>query len=217
LTLCPALAGRPPASTNTGRVVLWAAAQESLPHIQREVDAFIAQHPGCMVCRTRSEALESLAEQSISLLHVSAHGRHIPSNPMFSDIQFQDGALTAFEIANSAARIDHAVLMSCESARVTPAQRAEPDGLIRAFLARGASTAIGSSWLLDDETAFHFQNHFYGAYSEGCGFEQSLTIARQALRQSKPHPFYWGAPVLFRGYSVLGEVRAWGTREQRLQ
>lgn len=200
ISLCPALTTDHNTYLGSGPVVLWAAANQSLPHIEAEIEHLRSRFPDAKVCRTREEALRSLELPKISLLHIAAHGRHRPTNPMFSHVEFADGPVSAYEIATAPTQVELAVLMSCESGKVTSYRHSEPDGLVRAILARGAQAAIGSSWLLDDRAAFALQEKLYGALLQGQSATHGLSAARAELQEQWPHPFYWGAPVLFAGY-----------------
>lgn len=186
---------------HSGRVAIWIGPNASLPNIRKERDLFLARFPNALVCESRQQVLESMRREGLDLVHVSAHGRHQEGNPMFSYIEFPDGPLYAAEISSLNFRVRKAVLLSCESGRVTIPFRREPDGLARAFLARGAEEVVGSSWLLDDDAALDL---FRSLYSDSLSksFAESLSKARKCLRERYVHPFYWGGPVLIRGYGV---------------
>jgi len=134
-----------------GSTVLWLAESDDLPHAKPEAQRFLERFPQARVCRSRAEAWESLREGPIDLLHVVAHARFVPANPMFSSLQFADGPIYATEIARSGARCRFAFLSACETGRVSSGMRLEPDGVVRAFLACSAQAVIASLWPLDDE------------------------------------------------------------------
>ena len=202
LRLTPMIAGRPFEKSEPGTgVAIWIGANGHLPNIGRERDLLLERFPGAIICESRAEVLAKMQNQSVELVHVSAHGRHQDGNPMFSYIDFEDGPLYAAEITGMNFRTQRAVLLSCESGRVSIPFRREPDGLSRAFLARGAEEVVGSSWLLDDDAAYMLFDALYENSTRG-PFSQGLSKGRRKLFDKYGHPFYWASPVLIKGYGV---------------
>lgn len=183
------------------KIAVWIGATETLPNIARERDLLLSRFPDAIVCNSRQEVINSMVGESVDLVHVSAHGRHQDGNPMFSYIDFEDGPLYAAEIATMKFWAKRAVLLSCESGKVSIPFRREPDGLARAFLARGAEEIVGSSWMLDDEAALQLFSELYsGPLTESLSL--NLAKARRKLREEYVHPFYWAGPVLLKGYGA---------------
>jgi hypothetical protein len=180
--------------------VLWVNPTDDLYHAGPEEASFLGKFPGAKVCRSAEEARASL-NFDVDLLHVIGHARHNPENPMFSSILFGDGSLYAAEIARSQMRAKIVTLSACETGSVSTAFRNEPDGLARAFLARGAQSVVGSLWPLDDEAASRFYEVFYSGLLDGLQIVAALRRARGAVRQWRSHPYFWGSPILFGGYS----------------
>ena len=190
------------------RTVVWSHEAAELHHVRDEVESFLHCYPSAEVCRSLEQARKSLHSGPIDLLHVATHARINSENPMFSSLEFSGGALFAAELAQCSASFGLVVLSACETGTFSLQKRHEPDGLVRSFLARSASGVIGSSWMLDDESASIGFGQFYQSLYSGNSWLESLRKARLAIRGAKPHPFYWGAPVFFGGYRRLeGEHR----------
>jgi hypothetical protein len=180
--------------------MVWVAEHEDLPRARDEAERFLELYPDAQVCRTAAEVRDVLKSGRGSLLHVISHSRHRPIHPMFSSLDFTDGSIMAAEIARSGLRVGMVTLSGCDTARLSGVNRFEPDGLVRAFLARGAGYVVGSAWPLDDEAAMKFYSHFYEAFVVEANIHQSLRHARQAVRQWKSHPYFWAFPLLYAGY-----------------
>jgi len=199
LRLHPALNGHV-FGRRTHSAMVWVADHADLLRAKEEAAAFLAIYPRATVCTSANEVREALKCTSVSLLHVITHARHRDSHPMFSSLDFTDGPVLAAEIARSGMQVDLVTLSGCDTARVSGVNRLEPDGLVRAFLACGAGYVVGSAWPLDDEAAMRFYSTFFRAFESTAKINQSLRIARQAVRSWKSHPYYWAFPLLYAGY-----------------
>ncbi|MFI5386179.1 MAG: CHAT domain-containing protein [Fimbriimonadales bacterium] len=181
------------------KAMLWIDRAKDLYHAGSEQSSFLEKFPDARVCRSAREARESLGEQ-VDILHVICHARHSASNPMFSALQFGDGAVYATEVARSAFRAEMVTLSACDTGDVSVADRDEPDGLARSFLARGAKSVVGSLWPLDDEAAAKMYDNVYGGMLQGASLVEALSCARQTIRDWRGHPYFGGSLVLFGGY-----------------
>jgi CHAT domain-containing protein len=119
---------------------------------------------------------------------------------MFSHFEFADGPVFAIDIARSRLNAQVAVLAGCETGRIQLAFPDEPDGLVRAFLARGASSVVAGLWPLDDEAACVTTVAAAEALAVGRSVRESLSVGRAACRSKFDHPYFWGALSLFGGY-----------------
>ncbi len=200
LCMHPNLGGSISQSLNPkSKVLILYGRSKDLPCAQREAEAIIDRFSNHRVATSVKEAQLALNE-SYDAVHVVSHAIHRADNPMFSSIEFEDGPLFATEIARSTLRVKLATLSACETGSVSLAMRDEPDGLARAFLARGASDVIASQWPLDDESAFQQFVIIYDLMTHGLSAQTALFRARCINRESKRHPYYWGALVLYTGY-----------------
>ena len=138
----------------------------------------------------------------IDLLHVAAHASFHNLNPMFSSIVAAEDRILALDLARSPLRVDTVILSACDTGAMSLENRFEANGLTRAFLARGAKRVVATQWPLDDVAAFEFMNAMYYNVLDGISLSLALPSARQAVRQKFAHPYYWGAPLLFRGYDL---------------
>ncbi|MEA2552374.1 MAG: hypothetical protein QOJ65_550 [Fimbriimonadaceae bacterium] len=181
------------------RVLLWVSHAVDLPHGAAEARQFLGRYPQAKVCTTAGEALASL-EHAWDIVHVVSHAKHRVENPMFSSIEMADGPVFAADIARSGLRAGLVTLAACDTGAVSLVSREEPDGLARAFLARGASHVVASAWALHDEAAAKAFGTFYADLDVETDVREALQSARRHVREWRAHPYYWGALAMYRGY-----------------
>ena len=198
LLLHPSLVGGRAAGA-LERVAVWVDDPEDLPSAAAEARALRERFPQACFFRTRAEVMASF-EAEWDVVHVVGHARHNSGNPMFSALHFADGPLYAAEIARSGLRTRLACLSACETGTLSLATREEPDGLVRAFLARGAEAVLASLWPLDDEAASRFFAAFYAGLTPGRNLAEAVTEARRIVRSWRAHPYFWASLSLFGGY-----------------
>lgn len=182
-------------------VTIWAGHAGDIPHVRAEVEAVLTAFPHARVCTTADEVLESLEGGTIDLLHAATHGRLDTSNPMFSSLEFGGKRLFAADLARARLRPRLVFLSACETARLTAANRDEPDGLARAFLALGAEAVVGSQWPLDDAIASVFTRHAIDALAAGSTLGEAMRRGRDEARSLRKHPYFWASMVSVGGFS----------------
>lgn len=181
--------------------MVWFDPLSDLPHVEREAQTFLKRFPDARVCTTVAEVRRALTDGRVDLLHVASHARFNSASPLFSTLTFSGERITAGEIARTGLRTRQVVLSACETGTVSLQNRMEPEGLVRAFLARGAESVLASTWPLDDESACDFMDTFYVELLRGCSVAEATATSRHALRQQRPHPYFWGSFTLFGGYT----------------
>jgi CHAT domain-containing protein len=181
------------------RVVLIGAPDERTPLLEREIAALHALMPGAQVrvgATATVEAVRTLAPGA-DVLHLACHGQFRPDNPMFSALRLADGWLTARDAYDLHLGCSLVTLSACETGinAVTPGD--ELLGLVRGFLAAGASALLVSLWPVDDATTEQFMKHFYTTWLAGNSLAAAHRAAQRALLAHSPHAFYWSPFVLF--------------------
>lgn len=176
------------------RVAIWAGRMDGLAAAKAELDLLQSLYPDAKVAASTAEAREMAGE--FDLLCVVGHARRA-ANPMLSAVEFADGPLFAAEIARLAATYRFAILAACDTGALA-GDAYEPNGLARAFLARGARGVVASQWPLDDATALDFAQYLHPLLHD---HEPRLAVetARSRVRDARPHPYYWGGFALFAG------------------
>ncbi|MCE9559307.1 MAG: CHAT domain-containing protein [Armatimonadetes bacterium] len=181
------------------KAAVWLGQSNDLPFAKKEAEAIAAMFDHCEILTTRVQAKKSLYD-SYDILHVVSHAIHRPQNPMLSSLQFPDGPLFAYDIARSPLRVGLATLSACETGSMSIATRSEPDGLARAFIARGCETVVASQWLLNDEAAFiQFQALYLGLLQKK-SVDLAISDVQCICRDWRAHPYFWAALALYSGY-----------------
>lgn len=182
------------------KVAIWSYPMKELPYIEKELEELKQIFPDAHCCTDIEEVRKSLEAGSYDLLHIATHAYLNRENPMFSYLDFAGGKLTAAEIVKSPLQVELVTLSACETGGLSAIIRTEPDGFVRAFLAKGAASVIASLWDLDDRAASLFVAPYYRKLMEGNTILESLNNAKNSVQKVMCHPYYWAPMTLFAGY-----------------
>jgi CHAT domain-containing protein len=146
--------------------------------------------------------LENLQEQAgnYKILHLATHGEFRPDNPLFSGLALANGWLTTLDIFNLRLRASLVTLSACETGRSLVGGGDELLGLMRAFLAAGASSLVSTYWAVEDKTTAVLMSSFYQALAENASKGAALRQAQ--LAHIDQHPYFW-APFFLVGDTGL--------------
>lgn len=184
----------------TGGVLLSATARGGPPSAVTEVERVAAMFGDARpAVRIDLPTAQWLAEaRGARIVHLSAHGVFRGDNPLFSRISMGDGALFMADVLFARMRAELVVLSACNTGQVFGGRGESLSGVSHAFLAAGARHLVASHWRVHDEATADLMCAFYAAHLAGAGPAAALASARRSLRQTRPHPFYWG------GFAVHG-------------
>ena len=167
-----------------------------------------------VVNKTGSEATEQYAKSITDpgILHIATHGFFLSSgatvNPMMksglvmagvnnTDIDHEDGILTAYEVTNL--NLDNTwlvVLSACETGLGETKNGEGVFGLQRALTVAGASNVMMTLWKVDDTATMQLMSTFYRQLAEGVKLEEAFRNSQLEIRETYKNPKYWGAFVL---------------------
>jgi CHAT domain-containing protein len=193
--LLPSCAGRP--VTVSPSATLWlgarsrpatpghtlVAAGPALPGADGEARAVAAVHgvtPVLAADATAGRVLRAL--DGAALVHLAAHGRLAPHNPLFSELTLADGPLFAYDIEQLADAPHTVVLAACESGRSVVCAGDELLGLGAMFLARGASQLVASPLPVPDAETAPLMTAFHRRLAAGLPVAEALAQAQEQLR-----------------------------------
>jgi tetratricopeptide (TPR) repeat protein len=190
-TLSVAATGRGVRSLADGILVL-AVPDAHAPAILGEGQAVCASIPGSRLLA--GDAATSAAVRrglpGPAALHIACHGLYRPENPLFSSLRLSDRWVTSAEIMELDLGGALVTLSACESGR--PADdTAEPVGLAWAFLAAGATGAVVSQWIVQDDATADLFRVFYTRLASGATPSVALREAQLATAEDHPHPYFW--------------------------
>jgi CHAT domain-containing protein len=119
------------------------------------------------------------------VVHLAAHGRHEPENPLFSSVRMADGPLFAHEL-DAAGRPPHLVLLSsCEVGRASARAGGEALGLASVLLRTGVGCVVAAIAPLPDETALTVMTRTHELLREGRGVADALVTATEERAQDR--------------------------------
>lgn len=136
-----------------------------------------------------------------NVIHLATHGTFNADNPLFSGLVMQDGALTTLDIFNMQFAASLVTLSACQTGRTRIGGGDELFGLMRAFLATGASSLILTLWRVEDSITSTIMDRFYALLSEGHSKGSALRTAicdSQKTGDQSIHPYFW-APFFLIG------------------
>ena len=180
------------------KALVVSVADPLIPAVMEEARAVARHLPGAEVLsdgQATTEALRS-ASYGYEVLHLACHGLFRADNPMFSSLKLHDGWLTAADVMQLDLSGALVTLSACESGRNEVFAGDELIGLARAFLGVGASTLVVSLWLVQDEATASLMEKYYERLRDDAGPAEALRAAQLAIKDERPHPYYWAPFVL---------------------
>ncbi|WP_418277880.1 CHAT domain-containing protein [Isoptericola jiangsuensis] len=126
------------------------------------------------------------ALSSASVVHVAAHGVHVPDNPLFSFVRLCDGPLFAHELDGIDLAGVVVVLSACEVGRAETRVGGEPLGLKSVLLRLGARAVIASVAPLRDDVAARVMPRLHAALA--AGVPPSTALASAVAPEPEPVP-----------------------------
>jgi len=131
------------------------AAGPGLVHAADEARRIAELWPGGRALVDDDASVQHVARALASpgIVHLAAHGRHEPDNPLFSSLRLADGPLFAHELDAGGAVPDLVLLSSCEVGRATIRAGGEALGLASVLLRTGVACVVAAIAPLPDETA----------------------------------------------------------------
>lgn len=166
-TLMPTLAGRPvtiPRSASawvSGRerpheyALAGFAAGPRLARAEPEVRRAARSWPGARTLVGGEATASAVADIAgrVDVLHLAAHGRHEPDNPLFSHLELVDGPWYGYDLDQLADIPEVVILSACEVGATTIRRGDELLGLTTAWLHAGARCVIASPASVSDAVA----------------------------------------------------------------
>jgi len=180
------------------RAVLLGLADAGTPRVRDEVLGLapLFDHAVTLLDGAATRAALLAAVSGADVVHLAAHGRFRPDNPLFSSLQLGDGWLTVRDAASMSLHGALVALSACETGVSAVAPGEELIGLARGFLTAGAPTLLVSLWTVDDDSTATLMFEFYKRLCAGARPAAALRDAQRTLLRDHPHPYYWSPFVL---------------------
>ena len=139
-----------------------------------------AAHGADAVVLTGAEATVTAtlsAMDGASVLHVAAHGRHEPDNPLFSSLLLHDGWLFGHDLDQVRELPEHVVLSACETGMASIRPGDEALGMTSALLHGGTRAVVASVARVGDEVAEQVAVRHHAGLRSGLSPAAALTAA----------------------------------------
>ncbi len=121
-------------------------------------------------------AVTDLASQ-VDVLHLATHGKHAVENPLFSGLEFADGALFGYDIDLMPQVPAHVVLSACEVGRSSVRWGEEAIGMTRIWLHAGTRCVIAAPVVVADDEACELLSAMHEGLVEGQAPGEALAAA----------------------------------------
>lgn len=150
-----------------------------VPRAGTEVAHAAKQWPGATVVDAASATTASMREltRNTDLLHVAAHGRHTPGNPMFSGLELLDGPWFGHDVAELTMVPSVVVLSACELGRSTARWGEETIGMARAWLHSGVRCVIAAPCTVNDAATSDYLAAVHSGLAGGLSPSDALLAA----------------------------------------
>ncbi len=124
------------------------------------------------------------AMDGATVLHVAAHGRHEPDNPLFSSLGLADGWLFGHDLDAVETLPRQVVLSACETGVASMRPGDEALGMTAAFLHGGCRTVVGSVARVGDAAAECLAVEHHRGLRAGLPPARALAAALETLDRS---------------------------------
>jgi tetratricopeptide (TPR) repeat protein len=169
-------------SPDARQVPPFVAAGPDLEHAVAEVTEIANVYPGCRPLQgdeaTVGKALRSL--DGAWLAHLAAHGHHERENVLFSNLDFADGPLMAYDVDQLATAPYHVVLSACDVGRTVVRPGDEVLGFTAALLYVGTATVVSAVSRVADHAALSVMTRYHHALRAGARPAEALARAAEA-------------------------------------
>jgi CHAT domain-containing protein len=170
-----------------------------LPHAREEADYVAGLQPDSKYLHeedvTRNQLLQALPRASS--FHFAGHGisREHGGELLLSG---KDQVLSASAVRRlNLTGMDLVVLSACSTAEADLDIARSPNGLVQAFLSAGAREVVASRWDVDSRKSLKFMKKLYGSMGQDKSLLASARSARESIRKSSEHPYYWSSFEVF--------------------
>jgi len=191
---------------NAAKLMAFGNADSSLIFAEKEVGMIQQTFPDAVVY-VKKDAKEDVAKTSMNdfqIVHFATHGNLDPIDFSNSYLTMapnmdagEDGKLTMREInrIRTLRGCQLIVLSACNTAVNDEKLEGWINNPAKAFLRKGAKSAVASLWSVDDAATGRLMQHFYQNLKNGQTKVEALTNAQLELVNSEffTHPYYWAA------------------------
>ncbi len=189
-SLLPTLQDAP--QSRAGRTVVIGVADELAPEILEESLALAETLRDATLLLGADATLDAVREAvaDAGLVHFATHGAFPSHDPFAARLRLGDQWMSVRDVYALELNGCAVTLSACEAGRSAVLAGDELFGLIRAFLAAGASSMITSLWAVHDESTRELMETMYRTQN-AAGRASMLATAQRRLLEHRRHPAFW--------------------------
>lgn len=182
-------------------------AQDELKHIEENFEGlFIASNK-----TKKSDLLENI--EKFPVIHLATHACLNVEDPLLSEIHFNDGHLTNYDIRDLKVRPELVVLSACNTAQGEVKKGEGMISLSRGFFEAGVKSLQASLWSIDDYSSAEIVKSMYSYLSDGRTKSAALRMAKldhlSKADKLRKHPYYWAGIIQIGDQSPLFTKSNW--------
>lgn len=182
----------------TARPLVIGVSDEAIPYAEDEARAAAHSLPGSDLLMGSGATIENVSQamRGRSIIHVATHARFVATNPGASGLRLADGWISAWNLGEIDLGGAHVVLSGCGTGRAENSPSGELLGLVRAFLAAGASSLVLTHWALHDQSARELVAAWYSSMYDKPMCQsalpaEALGCAQLDMYRQGHHPAGW--------------------------
>lgn len=176
---------------------------EALPEIDDEIRELRDLFPGA-VCAGNSDRASFLDMlKTCDAVHLAGHAVFLDGLPAASGLRMNDGFITVHDLAASRLNTRFVSFGVCSGTRIAESDPTRAEGFLRALIAGGVRTVVGSVAPVRDDVARAFSTALYSRLHSNWAPGEAWRGAVTELRASYPTPALWGA------FQIFGDPRPW--------
>ena len=144
---------------------------------------------------TRKRFVEEAA--SASFLIICSEFTLREENPMLSGFRLADGWITAMELYSMTCQCNAVALGGLQKVHRHSGSAEDLLSIARGFLYSGARSVLIPLWQLPSGVGNDLFDEFYKHMESGKTRPEALALAMNLVRNTHPHPYFWGSLLLF--------------------
>jgi len=173
---------------------------QALPYAEEEAK-YIAQkcNATLVASSTTSPADLTARIHEYNVIHLGTHASVSDVDPMLSEVHFNEGSLTNYDIRDLNISPDLVVLNACNTANGKLQVGEGMIGLSRGFFQAGVRCLQSNLWSVNDQSSSQIVTAMYDNMLEGMPISKSLQQAKLSYLNTadkrRAHPYYWAGMV----------------------
>ena len=172
----------------------------ALPFAEKEAK-YIAETCDAKLINSDTTSPQELTSEigDYNVIHLATHASINTTDPMLSEIHFNTGSLTNYDIRDLNVRPDLVVLNACNTANGKLQNGEGIIGVSRGFFQAGVKCLQSNLWEVNDRSSSQIVTSMYDHMQQGETISKALQQAKieylSTADKRRAHPYYWAGMV----------------------